>query len=288
MSTRHRGPRGTTAARAASRATARTASRAIAAAGAVAAAVAVVVVAAGGCASDGAGSGDDGAAPALVVSAASSLTDGFGELVERFEADRPGTEVLLNLDASSSLAGQALAGAPVDVLASAGAGDLQRVVDGGLVEGVPVAFATNELVIVTGPGNPAGIGGPGDLEAVTGDGGVVALCAAEAPCGRLADEVLRAGGVSLPEDRVTRAPNARATLGAVRRGDAAAAMVYATDARSAGADVATVDLGDAAVATDYLVAVLTGGDGDPAAAREFVDLVTSAEGREVLEAEGFG
>lgn len=264
------------------------AARALAPAAVLAAVVAVVPGAGAGCSGDGAGPGGDGPAPALVVSAASSLTDAFGELVERFEADRPGTEVLLNLDASSSLAAQALAGAPVDVFASAGPDDLQRLVDGGLVEGAPVAFATNDVVIVTAPGNPAGIDGPADLEAVAGDGGVVALCAAEAPCGRLAGEVLRAADVSLPEDRVTRAPNARATLGAVRRGDAVAAIVYATDARSAGAEVTTVPLGAAAVATDYLVAVLDGGDGDPAAAREFVDLVTSEEGREVLEGEGFG
>ena len=48
--------------------------------GALAAMVAVGAGAAAGCSTDGAGPGDHGEAPALVVSAASSLTDAFGEL----------------------------------------------------------------------------------------------------------------------------------------------------------------------------------------------------------------
>ena len=64
-----------------------------------------------------AGSGGDGTT--LTVLAASSLTETFTALAERFEADHPGVDVQLAFDSSATLAAQAVEGAPADVLATA-------------------------------------------------------------------------------------------------------------------------------------------------------------------------
>lgn len=239
---------------------------------------------AGGC---GAGTGSE----ALVVSAASSLTGAFERLAADFEADNPDVEVLLNFDSSATLANQIDQGAPAHVFASADAANMAQVVDSGRAEGEPVAFATNDLVIVTRPGNELGVRLPADLEAVVAAGEVVALCSQSAPCGRLADELLTGDGrdpVELPESGVTRAPNARATLGAVSRGDAAAGVVYRTDALVAGDEVELLELGvEDRVSTDYLVVPLAQDPDAGGLAAEFVDLVVSAEGRGTLAGEGF-
>ena len=226
----------------------------------------------------------------LVVSAASSLTGAFEELAMLFGAENPDVEVSLNFDSSAALATQVEAGAPLDVFASADASNMARVVDSGAAANEPVRFAGNDMVIVTRSGNPHGVSSPSELERVVAAGEVVALCAESAPCGRLAAEVLAAGGVpaGLDESRVTRAPNARSTLGAVTRGDAAAGIVYRTDALAAGPSVEMVDPSSGpVVSTDYLAVVLSGGPGERWAAEAFVELLTSNAGRAVLEAEGF-
>jgi hypothetical protein len=62
------------------------------------------------------------------------------------------------------------------------------------IDGAPVIFARNQLVIVTKPGNPEGIASLEDLTSA----GTVSLCVDTAPCGRFADQLLADAGVSVP------------------------------------------------------------------------------------------
>src|SRR5208283_5190236 len=55
----------------------------------------------------------------LIVSAAASLTNAFGEIGKKFENANPGTKVIFNFGASGALLQQIDKGAPVDVFASA-------------------------------------------------------------------------------------------------------------------------------------------------------------------------
>jgi ABC-type phosphate transport system ATPase subunit len=55
----------------------------------------------------------------LIVSAAQSLTNAFGELGKKFEAANPGIKVAFNFAASGPLLRQIEGGAPVDIFASA-------------------------------------------------------------------------------------------------------------------------------------------------------------------------
>ncbi|MCP4434844.1 MAG: molybdate ABC transporter substrate-binding protein [Actinomycetia bacterium] len=249
--------------------------------------VAMAAAATATCASDSEPVAGDQRRQELLVSVAASLTDAFAEITEDFEAANPGVAVVLNLDSSATLASQISSGAPVDVFASADEPNMAEVVDSGDVVGEPVEFARNGLVIVTAPGNPLGIEDQDDLAQVTESGEVVALCVATAPCGTLADRALGQGEAVLSEDRVTRAANARATLAAVTRGDAAAALVYASDALAAGDAVEIVRLKGRQGSNRYLVAALANGEADGDLASAFVGFVASEDGRRVLDRWGF-
>jgi molybdate transport system substrate-binding protein len=222
----------------------------------------------------------EGLSGTVTVLAAASLTEVVEELAERFEAEHPDVDVRLSLGPSSRLAAQVVAGAPADVFASASPRDMGTVVEAGLASS-PRVFARNSAQIAVPPDDPAGVGSVADLAR---PGVKVALCAPEVPCGRLAQAVLAAAGVTVVP--VTLESDVRAVLTKVQLGEVDAGMVYVTDVRAAGDRVKGVDvpLGlDAS--TDYPVAAL--GERPAPAARAFVELLLSATGREVLAAEGF-
>ena len=222
---------------------------------------------------------DHGDGETLQVLAAASLTDVFEDLADTFEGQHPGVEVELSFGSSTDLAEQAADGAPGDVLATADEAAMTIAEDAGVATD-PAAFATNVLVIVTPPDNPAGIEDVADL-----DGATWVRCADQVPCGKAALGVLEAEGVdaepaSLEED-------VRATLDKVVSGEADAALVYATDAVAAGDDVATIAIPGAEeqVTTYFLAPLEQTGDAD--LARAWVDLVASADGRAALTQAGF-
>ena len=230
------------------------------------------------------GSGDDGLSGEVVVSAAASLTDVFGELADSFVAEHPGVRVELNLGSSGQLATQILGGAPADVAAFADTVPMDRLDEAGLLAGPAQVFATNRLTVVTPPGNPGGVEDVSDLEEV----GTLSLCVSSAPCGEYAERVLSAAGVELDEGRVSRGQDVRATLGAVSRGDADAAIVYQTDAAAAGDAVETVPLpGASEVVAQYPIAVVAG-TAAPEVAAAFVDHVRGPTGQQILRRAGFG
>lgn len=220
----------------------------------------------------------------IVVSAASSLGAAFDAMAAAFTDAHPEIRVELNVDGSSSLATQVLDGAPVDVFAAADGVTMARVADAGLLAGPPIAMATNQLVIVTAPANPAGIATLADLTNV----GVVALCGAEVPCGRYAQQVLAQAGVVIEESSVTRGQNAGVTLAAVASGDAVAGVVYVTDAIGAGDTVATVPIpASSNVVATYPIGVVSTST-NAATARAFVDWVLGPAGQRILARFGFG
>lgn len=216
----------------------------------------------------------------LRVLAAASLTDAFADLAARFELEHPAIDVELSFASSTSLAEQAADGAPGDVLATADPTAMDVAVTGGVVTD-PARFATNRMVLVTPPDNPAGVASPADLA-----GTAWVRCADAVPCGRAALALLARLGVA--DDPVSLEEDVRSALEKVTAGEADAALVYATDAVAAGDDVASIPVADAgAAATTYLIAQLTQAR-SPEAATDFVDLVTGPEGRRVLGGAGFG
>jgi molybdate transport system substrate-binding protein len=220
------------------------------------------------------------------VAAASSLTGVLEELGADFGDAHPDVRIELTFGASSANAAQVLEGAPVDVVASADAASMDRLVEEDLVSGDVVVLARNRLVVITPPDDPAAIRSLADLADLPG-GAHVSLCGRSVPCGRYAAIVLDRAGIDIPEDRVSRGQSAAATTSAVTEGDAVAGIVYATDAAAAGDSVRVVTIppGLGPLVT-YPVAVLEQG-GAPDAARAFVEHLTSDEAWPAFERHGF-
>ena len=89
--------------------------------------------------------------------AAACSTEPFSQLGKSFEAAHPGTTVRFNFTGSQQLFLQIQQGAKADVFASADRRWMQTAKDSGLVEGEPVLFAHNELIVIVPVANPAGI-----------------------------------------------------------------------------------------------------------------------------------
>lgn len=245
---------------------------------------------------DGAGASTTSAEPttaaagavtgAITVSAAASLTDVFTAIGDAFTLANPDAEVAFNFGSSGQLATQIVEGAPADVAAFADTAPMDALDAASLLAAPAEVFATNRLVLVTPPGNPAGITTLADLGSA--DAGTVSLCVATAPCGKFAGQLLASAAVTIDESRVTRGQDVRATLAAVTQGDADAAIVYVTDATAAGdaVDVVALPEADEVVASYPIAAVAAAGS--PEVAEAFVAFVLGPTGRQLLDEAGFG
>lgn len=219
----------------------------------------------------------------VVVFAAASLRSTFTKLGADFEATHPGTTVTFSFAGSSDLVTQIQGGAPADVFASADTATMDKLTADSLVAGPPVNFATNALTIAVPPDNPAKITGLTDL---TRAGVQVVVCAPQVPCGAATEKVERAAGVTLTP--VSEESSVTDVLNKVATGEADAGLVYVTDVSGSGGKVVAVDIPEASEAvTTYPIAPLAGSQ-HAELARDFVELVTSAEGQQVLADAGFG
>ena len=219
----------------------------------------------------------------ITVYAAASLQATFTDLAASFEADNPGTTVVLNFAGSSALATQIIEGAPADVFASADTTNMTRLTDAALGDGTPVDFATNVLTIAVPPGNPAGIT---DFAGLAGPDVKLVVCAPEVPCGRAAGAVAATAGVSLTP--VSEESSVTDVLGKVTSGEADAGLVYVTDVAAAGAAVEGIEFAESASAVNTYPIVPVTGSASADVARAFVDYVTGSTGAAVLRAAGFG
>jgi molybdate transport system substrate-binding protein len=241
-------------------------------------AVLTLVLALTGCASGS--DGDSGRRTTLTVLAASSLTDAFTALEQRYEKDHPDVDVKLSFDSSAILVEQLSQGLEADVLATADEVTMDKATDRGLVHGTSQAFATNTLVIATPQGNPARISGLDDLTTAS-----FAVCVPAAPCGDATQRLFMLDGFTAKP--VTEEENVRGVLTKVTTGEVDAGLVYASDAKAAGDAVEVVPATNASEVVNVdLIAAVKGGH--TRAARDWIDLVTSSSGQRVLASFGFG
>jgi len=219
----------------------------------------------------------------LAISAAASLTVAFDEIAAAFETEYPDVEILpIEYDGSSTLATQIIEGKPVDVFASADEGNLQKVVDAGLLTGGGALFATNTLVVVVPKGNPVGVTSIADLA----DPAIrVVICDAEVPCGKASAKLFELNGLTVTP--VSLEQNVSAVLTKVGAGEADAGLVYATDvARNADVESFVPDHADEVVNRYPLAALDAAPNAEAAAA--FVAFVTGPVGQGILAELGFG
>lgn len=261
--------------------------RAAAAVGATAALFLAALLAAGCSTSAGTPEGSDAdprptRARTLTVFAAASLQQPFGEIGRIFEDSHPGVTVRFSFGGSSGLVAQLSEGAPGDVLATANEQTMRKAVADGLVTTPPKPFVSNTLQIVVPADNPARISSLADL---TTEGTKVVLCAPAVPCGAASAAVEKVAGIDIRP--VSEEQSVTDVLGKVRSGEADAGLVYVTDVVGAGAEVTGIDVPEAASAVNrYPIATLREA-ADSSLADEFVDVVTSSAGLEVLADAGF-
>jgi molybdate transport system substrate-binding protein len=219
----------------------------------------------------------------VLVSAAASLTDAFGQMEAAFEATHPGVDVILNVAGSAALREQILEGAPADVFASANDSNMDQVAAEGLTAGPAQVFATNRLAIAVPAGNPGRVSG---LQDFARSELLLGLCAGQVPCGELARTALARAGVTPAVD--TDEPDVRALLTKIEAGELDAGITYLTDVVSAGGAVEAIAIPDPLnPVADYSIAVLTEGRSQQTAA-EFVAFVLSEDGQRILMSYGFG
>ena len=167
----------------------------------------------------------------LVVSAASSLTNAFKDIAQSYEAQHPGTKVLLNFGASGALLQQMAKGAPVDVFASADQETMDKAQKEGLVHAADRKdFVRNRLVLIV-PMDAKTV--PAQLSdlAQSGFARVAIANPASVPVGRYAQTALEAAKLwSALQAKAVGTLNVRQSLDYVARGEVDAGFVYATDA----------------------------------------------------------
>ncbi len=250
-------------------------------------------------ASEAANSSPTSPAEKLTVFAAISLSEAFGEIAAEFERANAGVSVNLNLAGSQRLRTQLEHGARGDVFASADAEQMNLAMDSRLVDGDPVIFATNELVVIVPKGKT-----PGRVTSVADLGNPrikLALALPEAPAGRYAREMISKLDIGNSEPNgqlaarimanvITLEPNVRAAANKVALGEVDAGVVYATDAKAEfiANRVRVIPIPAAAnVSAEYPMAVLRDAV-EPRLAGEFVRFVLSSKGQAILESHGFG
>jgi molybdate transport system substrate-binding protein len=231
----------------------------------------------------------------LSIFAAASLTDAFEELRDELAADYPELEWTLNFAGSSALRTQLEEGAQADVFASANVEQMEDAIEAGRIDGDPLIFVQNRLVLIIPADNPADIESLVDL---TEPGTLVVLAQEQVPVGKYSRQSLDAMSHD-PEfgedfkDRVldnvvSEEPNVRAVVTRVQLGETDAGIVYASDITSDVRDaVLEIEIPDEFnVIAEYPVARVEG-SGNPDAAEMFIAFLLSDEGQAILERHGF-
>jgi len=245
----------------------------------------VLIGATAACSSSTTGTG--ATAPTMVtVFAASSLTGAFTKIGADFQAAHPGTSVTFNFGPSDGLAGQIESEGTADVFASASATWMDHVSKKVGVSDQTV-FATNQLVVITPPGNPAKIEGIADLAK---PGVQLVLAATGVPVGDYARQILQNAGIGNAAEAnvVSNEPDDASLVARIVSGEADAAIVYLSDVTSTVAPIVhSVPIPAAVnVIATYPIAVVNGSANTTMAAA-FVDYVAGPQGQATLATFGF-
>ncbi len=236
-----------------------------------------------GCSGNSAGQSGTQTQPTVIrVGVAASMVDVIDKLAVNFQQIHPQAKIEPTSASSAVLVTQIEAGAPLDVLITAGAQVMGQAVDRRLVT-APRAFASNSLEVAIPAANPGQLTGWRDVARPSIS---VARCAAGPPCGTTTDQLLTQNTLTIQVSSLD--VDVRAVLTRVRTEQVDAGIVYVTDVLAAGGSVRGLAIPAVHnVSTTYQAAVVAGSaHGDIAA--QFVDYLTTASAAEILQRAGFG
>ncbi len=223
----------------------------------------------------------------LTVFAAASLTDSLKEIAANYEK-QSGDKITFNFGASSTLARQIQEGAPADIFFSADEAQMDGLEKKGLIDtSTRKSRLGNALVVVVAADSALQIQSAGDLTNATVK--QIALADPKAvPAGVYAKTWLEQQQLwPAIEPKVVPTENVRAALAAVESGNVEAGVVYKTDAGiSKKVKVAyEVPARDAPVISYPMTLVKE--SKQPAAAKKFLDYLSSEEAGQVFRRYGF-
>ena len=236
------------------------------------------------------------AAKTLTVFAAASLKESFSKLGKQFEAAHPGVKVAINFAGSQQLRTQLEEGAPADVFASANAKEMNAAIQSSLVvSGTQKTFARNRLIVIYPKDNPGQLAALADLSR---SGLKLDIADKAVPVGHYTLDMLgkmSADAAFGPDFQanvlrnvVSYENDVKAVVSKVSLGEADAGVVYSTDVTAAVAPkLGTIEIPDQfnQLAT-YPIAALAAAP-EPDLAAQFVDLVLSDAGQQVMQSYGF-
>lgn len=231
-------------------------------------------------------SGDSSEKVELNISAAASLQEAMAELEKEFKNINPDVKLTVNLGSSGSLMQQIQEGAPCDLFISAGAKQMDTLVEDGTVEKDAVkTLLTNDLVLVAAKGEKVD-----SLDALkTDDVEKIAIGDPESvPAGKYAKEVLDNTKLyDNVKDKLVLAKDVKEVLSWVQKGNADVGFVYLSDATGVDdVDVVLTTDDDSHSEIAYPVAVLK--DSKQAkVAQQFEDFLLSDTAQNILEKHGF-
>ena len=222
----------------------------------------------------------------LTVSAAASLSGAFRDIAPLFEAQNPGTQLLLNFGPSDGLLAQIANGAPADVFASADPQAMDRAhAQKLLTPGSRFDFTGNTLVLITPSDSSLVLKTLADLQKP--EVKRIGLGIDAAPFGRYSKSALESAGLwAAAQAKGVFAQNVRQSLDYVARGEVDAGFVYATDAAAQKDKVKVAFSVPTATPITYPVAAIAGSP-NPDAARKFIHFVLAPAGQAVLARHGF-
>lgn len=215
----------------------------------------------------------------LVVSAASSLTEAFGEIAKQFTAST-GLRVRLNIAGTPELVAQVREHAAVDVIATADNESVESLEADKLVKNVTL-FARNVIEIAVAPGNPRGVR---DLADVANSRLRSGLCDEAVPCGKYSREILGDAGVNV--QAATLEENVKGLVSKIELKELDVGLVYRSDIVSSKGALEGIEIPNADdYPALYPAAVVTYSRNSRAA--EFVKFLSSKTARGILSRRGF-
>lgn len=215
----------------------------------------------------------------IVVSAASSLTEAFGQIAREFTASTA-VRVRLNLGGTPQLVEQVRQRADVDVIATADQDPVSSLEADGLVRS-PVLFARNEMEIAVRFGNPRGVRDVADL---ANPQLRVGLCDEAVPCGRYSRGILSDNGVNV--QAATLEDNVKGIVTKIRLNELDAGIVYRSDLRAGINFLTGIEIPDADMYPALYPAAVVKASRNLRAA-EFVRFLTSETAHTILRKHGF-
>ena len=223
----------------------------------------------------------------LTVSAAASLKDAFGEIINHYQKQYPQDKIQLNTAGSGALLQQALKGAPVDVLAFADEETMNQAQQHDLInKATRHTFAKNSLVIAVPQSSHLRVNNLADL--TRSNFKQIAISnPASVPVGRYSKAALEKAKLwdSL-QPKVINTQNVRQSLDYVARGEVDAGFVYNTDAALMKDKVRVVKVVPTQEPVSYPIAVVKNST-HAVEANRFENYVRSAAGQNVLKRYGF-